>query len=234
MPFLGCILPLALREPAQRPIDREALVRRHNVVLTQSHPDRPLQVGNGGFAFGMDVTGLQTFAPLNVMSNWGWASSPLPPGAKRSDYEFQPRQTHDRVVTYPLWDPKHPAVSAWMAANPHRIDLGRIGLILIKRDGSRARVDDLSAIRQSLDLWSGVATSTFQLEGTPVRVVTSCRPTQDQIGIRIDSPLVAEKRLAVFLDCPGDTDEQFQTFVGDWNHPAQLELVSRSAASCVR
>lgn len=218
------------REP---PIDRQAIVRRHNVVLTRFSPDRPLQVGNGGFAFGMDITGLQTFAPLNIMSNWGWASSPLPPGVKVSDYQYQPRETHGRIVTYPLPDPKHPQISDWLAANPHRIDLGRIGLILLKKDGSRARADDLDHIRQTLDLWSGIVTSLFELEGSPVRVVTSCDPSRDQIGIRIESPLVSQKRLGVFLDCLGDTDAQFQNFVGDWAHPAALKAVTQTPTSLV-
>lgn len=51
----------------QAPIDRHTVVSRHNVTLTSFNMDVPrnkqsvLQVGNGHFAFGMDVTGLQTF-----------------------------------------------------------------------------------------------------------------------------------------------------------------------------
>jgi hypothetical protein len=47
--------------PAYSPIDRQALVTRHNPVLTAIDPLSPLTVGNGEFAFGADVTGLQTF-----------------------------------------------------------------------------------------------------------------------------------------------------------------------------
>jgi hypothetical protein len=42
-------------------IDRERLVRRHGVVLTSWHPSDTLSLGNGDFAIGVDVTGLQTF-----------------------------------------------------------------------------------------------------------------------------------------------------------------------------
>jgi hypothetical protein len=42
-------------------IDRERLVRRHNVVVTQWHPSSTLSVGNGDFAVNVDITGLQTF-----------------------------------------------------------------------------------------------------------------------------------------------------------------------------
>ena len=39
------------------PIDRHALVTRHNVELTRFDPESPLSVGNGEFAFTVDVTG---------------------------------------------------------------------------------------------------------------------------------------------------------------------------------
>ncbi|WP_219825749.1 hypothetical protein [Nonomuraea typhae] len=42
-------------------IDRERLVRRHNVVLTRWHPSCTLSLGNGDFAVNVDGTGLQTF-----------------------------------------------------------------------------------------------------------------------------------------------------------------------------
>src|SRR3954451_12651157 len=67
-------------------IDRHALVARHNVVLKSVNARSPLTVGNGEFAFGVDVTGLHTFPdayekgiPLSTQSQWGWHSIPLPP-----------------------------------------------------------------------------------------------------------------------------------------------------------
>ncbi|MEU6409383.1 hypothetical protein [Microbispora sp. NPDC046933] len=42
-------------------IDRERLVRGHNVVITSWHPSCTLSLGNGDFAINVDVTGLQTF-----------------------------------------------------------------------------------------------------------------------------------------------------------------------------
>ena len=42
-------------------IDRYVLVARHNVVLDSVNIISPLSVGNGEFAFTVDVTGLQTF-----------------------------------------------------------------------------------------------------------------------------------------------------------------------------
>ena len=67
------------------PIDRHALVTRHDVVLTNFDAANPLSVGNGGFAFTVDATGLQTFpeafeqtTPLGTLSDWGWHTSPKP------------------------------------------------------------------------------------------------------------------------------------------------------------
>ena len=53
-------------------IDRHAIVSRYNPVRTASSNSTPMQVGNGHFAFGADVTGLQTFLPFAIMSDWGW------------------------------------------------------------------------------------------------------------------------------------------------------------------
>ena len=54
-------MPPALAD-STAPIDRHALVTRHNPTLHQLDVDCPLTVGNGNFAFGCDITGLQTFA----------------------------------------------------------------------------------------------------------------------------------------------------------------------------
>ena len=41
-------------------INREALVRRHNVEQDSLDPRSPVSVGNGEFCFTMDLTGMQT------------------------------------------------------------------------------------------------------------------------------------------------------------------------------
>ncbi|GAW03948.1 hypothetical protein LENED_005703 [Lentinula edodes] len=52
-------------------IDRHSLVTRYNPTRITSNPTTPMQVGNGNFAFGADVTSLQTFLPFATMSSWG-------------------------------------------------------------------------------------------------------------------------------------------------------------------
>lgn len=211
------------RSSTDRPIDRHALVTRHNIVLNAFDGERPLQVGNGEFAFGMDATGLQTFVPFNTLSQWGWHSGALPAGQRREDYEEQTLDTQGRPVRYPLPDPKHPELSDWLAANPHRINLGRIGLLLTKKDGTFATQSDVHSVEQKLDLWTGIVTSRFTLEGIPVAVTTACHPGIDAIAARVESSLLQEGRLAVFLACPGNDPRQFANFVGDWSRPSRFE-----------
>ena len=63
---------------APAPIDRAALVARHAVHVEGIDPESPLSVGNGDFAFTVDVTGLQSLEtlyhengiPLETLSTW--------------------------------------------------------------------------------------------------------------------------------------------------------------------
>ncbi|HWD40989.1 MAG TPA: hypothetical protein VG944_19225 [Fimbriimonas sp.] len=205
-------------------IDRHALVVRHNVHVSALNSGSPLQVGNGEFAFNVDATGLQTFTPFNTLSHWGWHSSPLPAGTKQVDFQGQVWDTHGRPVRYPMPDPAHPAISTWMESNPHRINLGRIGLYLRKSDDSVVRPDDLRNLSQKLDLWSGIITSRFELEGRPVTVETACDPKSDTVAVKIDSKLISEGRIGAFFCSPGDDPRPFSDYIGDRTHPAALEI----------
>src|SRR5690349_7146264 len=87
--FLAAV-PAALAAQPARPIDRRALVSRHNPVAHGIDPRSPLSVGNGELAFTADPTGLQTFPrlydnamPLCTMSQWGWHTAPGPSGTLR-------------------------------------------------------------------------------------------------------------------------------------------------------
>ena len=114
-------------------IDREALVRRHDVVTTGTDPKSPAQVGNGEFAFGVDITGLQTFVPFNTMAQWGWHSFPLADSLVGVPFEGVVWDTHGRPVRYDMPNETQPELSQWLAGNPHRINLGRIGFVLKKK-----------------------------------------------------------------------------------------------------
>ena len=134
-------------------IDRFALVTRHNITLTKPDPLTPLSVGNGEFAFTADITGLQTFpgyyekgVPLGTLSQWGWHSLPNPQGYRMADI-LEEYEVAGRKVPYASGRGRSGGYSAaadWLRANPHRLDLGRIGLRLTKSDGSAAAIADLA------------------------------------------------------------------------------------------
>jgi hypothetical protein len=131
-------------------------------------------------------------------------------------------------VPYALPDPAQPALTPWLAASPHRINLGRFGLLLTKRDGSLATASDIARPRQELDLWTGRVTSRFELEGLPVMVQTACHPQLDAVAVSIESPLLSNGQLKLFLAVPGNNPLAFANFVGDWSHPVRLEQTAEA------
>ncbi len=171
-------------------IDRRALVTRHNPSLTHFDPASPLSVGNGEIAFTADVTGLQTFpalyekgTPLCTLSQWGWHSFPNPKGFTLAGFRPTLFDTRGREVGYPTSGKGQEEAFAWLRDNPHRLNLGRIGL---KVEGAP---DNLTETRQSLDLWSGLLRSTFRLKGAAVSVETCCHPTLDALAVRVEGGL---------------------------------------------
>ncbi len=203
-------------------IDREELAGRHKIILTKTDPDSPAQVGNGEFAFGVDITGLQTFVPFNTLSHWGWHSDPIPPGVKPEDFKGKAIMTHGRPVRYPIANEEQPELSEWLMGNPHRINLGRLSFILKKKDGNPVKEEDLENARQELDLWTGIITSYFEIEGIPVYVATSCHPDADIIGIRVDSELIHSGKLTVRLEFPyaSSGNSSQGNYIGIWDQPA--------------
>ena len=120
---------------AAPPIDRQAVVARHNPVLHAFDVEAPLSVGNGQFAFTVDATGLQTFPevydktlPLGTLSQWGWHSFPNPEGWSMGKFDHTPFDAHGRPVGYAdiPGNRRTPEIT-WLRANPHRLHLGRHG-----------------------------------------------------------------------------------------------------------
>ncbi|KNG47582.1 six-hairpin glycosidase-like protein [Stemphylium lycopersici] len=207
---------------AEGKIDRKSIVQQYNLKLNQSHPYSPVQVGNGNFAFGVDVTGLQTFLPYNTLSSWGWHNSSLPttPGQTQpSDYTGVDWWTHGRLVNYAQPNPEEKEISQWMIANPHRINLGRVGLWFGGIAGGNVTEELLSDKEQTLELWEGIISSSFSLNGSEVHVMTVASPETDTVAIEITSTLVRTAGLGVFFDFPYATGKnKFDApFVGLFN-----------------
>jgi hypothetical protein len=195
-------------------IDREALVRRHTVVNEKADPLSSLSVGNGRFAFTVDITGLQSFPeqyekgiPLGTESEWGWHSF-RDTSHYRFDEALKNYFIHDREIPYAVqWSsPERNKLAAdWFRQNVHRLQLGNIGMELTKKDGGVAQLSDLRDIHQELDMWDGQIKSHFTLEGEPVDVTTLVDPNQDIVAAQIRSPLLGQGRIQVRLRLPYPT-----------------------------
>ena len=175
-----CVIS-AFAVETKTPIDRHALVTRHNVILDKADPQTSLQVGNGEFAFGLDATGLQTFYG-NTMSNWSWHSFPLPPGKQIDDYKLKQYDTYGRSVGYATSGKGQEDIYQWLRENPHRFNLGRLAMRLIDSDGKSASLEQIKNIRQELDLWRGVVLSRFEFDGRKVLVETCAHPDSDAVA----------------------------------------------------
>jgi len=209
-----------------RPLDRRALVRRHNVTLNTADPLTPLSVGNGEFAFTVDITGLQTYPEyhqqgmaLGTQSQWGWHTLPNPNGYKLADI-LDDYVVAGRKVPYASdkdYSRTYSPAASWLRANPHRLGLGQIGLRIANADGSLVGIDELTHTSQTLDLWRGLLRSRFETGGRAVKVQTVCHPDRDVLAVRIESPLLRQGRLLVSLAFPyGKAD---WGDAADWNHP---------------
>ncbi|KXH53968.1 hypothetical protein CSAL01_04250 [Colletotrichum salicis] len=207
-------------------IDRKAIVESFNVVRTEvpkviDNTTTPLQVGNGDFAFNFDITGTQSLIPFNTLSSWGWHKDALPQnGEKLDNYAGVAVTTHGRKVIYDLEDPKLPEISKWLSANPNRINLGRISLSY--------KNETLSLItdpHQVLDLWNGVTTSTFKVDGKDVKVITQGDFDTDSVTFDIESRLISEGTLGVEFDFPFppihkvEKTSDFEVFMGSYQFP---------------
>lgn len=232
---LSVFLPLPVMG---EPIDREAVVKRHRVCTTGTLLKSPAQVGNGKFAFGMDITGLQTFVPFNTLSDWSWHSFPLPEGMRAEDYRPVVVETHGKKIAYELRNPDQPELSEWLTKNPHRYNLGRIGFRLLREDGTEAREIDLGNARQEIDLWTGVVYSRFELNRKEVKVRTVCHPDKDMIGVSIESELLNDGNMSIYLDFPYPDGRYFKHYIGRYDtisgHTSTFEKLAPNSVRIAR
>lgn len=233
---LGCFFTLLLisacisnnQNSEGQPIDRHALVNRHNPALTAPDKLSPLTVGNGEFAFTTDVTGLQTFpefysregetnstppgpdgfeanpefegsTPLVTQSQWGWHTFPNPQDFTMED-TMQMYDANGKQVPYA--SRQHTLAGDWLRQNPHRLNLGRIGFELKRNNGNSIELSDLEQTRQELDLWTGTLHSEFEIEGQPVSVQTRVHPERDILSVQVDASSLNSDQIAVSITFP--------------------------------
>ncbi|MCR5130750.1 MAG: hypothetical protein K6C10_04725 [Prevotella sp.] len=185
-------------------IDRQVVVSRNNPHVIQLDSLQSLTVGNGGFAFTVDATGLQTFperysqgVPLGTMSDWGWHSFPNTEGFRAEEalqsYDFG--HTHKfefnkqgevqggslKVEPYSVENkdaPRAKAAANYLRANPHRLHLGCMGLNL-------QEAEEVTDVDQTLDLWTGTIRSQFNYKGKRYIVEAVCHPERDLVATKV-------------------------------------------------
>ncbi len=227
------------------PIDRKALVTRHNITLNKVDTLGSLSVGNGEFAFTVDASGLQTFykeydngISLGTQSQWGWHSIPANQNYTIDDVARLYESYDSTKAPYAVQQSEGKAGEATkvLRANPHRLHLGLIGLVLLKENGEEVKLTDLTNINQQLDLWTGRIESKYEIEGIPVRVIVYGHQQKDKIAVRIESSLIEKERLKIKMNfpygkdchvCPGydfESPEKHQsTLVSSNDHSALIK-----------
>lgn len=226
-----------------QPINRQQLVERHSVVNKAFDSLSSLSVGNGGFAFTVDVTGLQSYpdayakgVPLGTQSEWGWHSF-KDTANYRFDETLKNYQLNGRAVSYSvqLKEPeRHKNAVNWFRQNPHRLQLGNIGLEITKKDGSLATLSDIKNINQTLNMWTGEIHSRFTVEGKAVEVFTYCHQQDDLIAVKINSTLLASGKIKVRFRLPyptGDWSDMGNNWKSADKHQSALSKSSTNSAT---
>jgi hypothetical protein len=217
---------------AEKPIDRYAVVSRHNVMLEQLDPLAPVSVGNGDFAFTADVTGMQTFGdyyyshgiPLETLCTWAWHAFPNVNGYKWEE-TLQESDFHGRKIKYASLE-KTPA-AVYFRENPHPVPLGQIGFS--GADGNLLDMNLIGAIHQQLDLWSGLIQSRYTYKGQAVYVETVAHPSQSMVSFKIKSGLLKSGALKPSIRFPYSYNfSQKNKPSFDWGKPDRHEsLIKR-------
>ncbi|MDD3077825.1 MAG: hypothetical protein PHH37_01815 [Paludibacter sp.] len=215
-------------------INRKLLVERNNPEVTSLDSLAAFTVGNGEFAYTVDVTGLQTFPkqyengiPLGTQSQWGWHSFPntehYTPEETLKDYYFRGRKELYAVQFNE--DGRQKDASNWYRVNLHRLHLGIIGFEMTKADLSA-----ISDIDQKLDMWNGAILSKFKYHGAPMQVKTVCHPVSDAISVSVSSELHPAIKLHFPYPTGGHVDDAC-----DWNKNDlhQTLLVEQSDSSAL-
>ena len=211
-------------------IDRHAVVNRNNPVITEADFLASLTVGNGHFATTVDVTGLQSYpfeygagVPLNAMSDWGWHqfenTNDLKPSESEKPFDFGHGHQEVYAVEFKkAEDGRHKEATDYFRVNPHRLNLGTIGLEIKNAEGKPIPLKSLTDIRQEQKLWDGEIESTFKADGEPVEVTTGVHPAKDALYARIKSNLLKDQRVMVAIRFSYPTGKHSDD-ANDWTKP---------------
>lgn len=229
-------------------IDRHSLLERNSPIVHQFDSLSTLTIGNGRFAFSVDASGLQTFpeqyskgVPLGTMSDWGWHSFPntehftfdetlFECDFGRGHKEIYASQTSKAMEaeaqkaggkTLKDFQRKKAAIN-YVRQNPHRLHLGTLGLYVPEGTGFDAFTD----IDQKLDLESGMITSSYKLNGEPIKVQTCANPRVSMVAVRIEAQ--TPKPIVIRMPYPsgGHCDDACLWLDDDTKHTTSIEALN--------
>lgn len=240
-PFIWASLEMEMlgfnTENTTASINREAVLFRNNPIITKADNLTSLTVGNGHFAATVDVTGLQSYTtdyeqgiPLTTMSDWGWHSFPntekLTPADTEKSYDLGHGHQEVYAVEYKQ-NGRNKQATEYFRVNPHRLNLGTIGLQLTDNQSNPIALNQLTDIHQELHLWDAQIDSHFLADGKPVDVITFCRPDRDQLVARVKSPLLKNQQAKVAIRLPYPTGKHA-------DHAADWSKTDRHTSSIVK
>jgi len=167
------------------PIDRYALVTRHNVELSRLDPESPLTVGNrrvrlhGGRDRPADVCrAVREDHSARHAVAVGLAHVSESAAVAHRPVRIAEFDSHGRKAGYADIPGERTPEIEWLRANPHRPAPGPRWVQADARRWLRAQPGDISDVRQTLDLWNGIITSRFRVDGE-TRRGGDCMPSDD-------------------------------------------------------
>ena len=96
----------------------------------------------------------------------------------------------------------------------------------------------LGNARQEIDLWTGVVYSRFELNRKEVKVRTVCHPDKDMIGVSIESELLNDGNMSIYLDFPYPDGRYFKHYIGRYDtisgHTSTFEKLAPNSVRIAR
>lgn len=221
-------------------INRKKMVERHTVEILQPDSLSSLTIGNGNFAFTVDITGLQSFPafynggiPLGTESNWGWHSFPNTENYNLEQV-YKTHMVNGREVVYVDDYRKEESTvraqaSEWLRANPHRMNLGTLGFRFFSADGKESGIEAVENASQKLNPYTGKIESYFEVEGIPVNVETVCHSTSDLIAVKVSSPLLELNRLQVTYQF-NSVDDQWKNAIQPLKNSEEVSVLKQTTS----
>jgi len=157
------------------------------------------------------------------MSDWGWHkfenTNGLTPADSEKSYDFGHGHPEVYAVEYKkAEDGRHKQATEYFRVNPHRLNLGAIGLDLQDAAGKKIELQSLTALRQELQIYDGKIESQFRADGQQVDVTTAALQDKDAVIYRIKTPLLKDGRARVSIRFPYPTGKHADA-ASDWNKP---------------